>query len=186
VVRDGHRARDVVNGIRNLFRKDSRGRVPVDLNHLIEGVLLRTEEETRLRRVSIQPRLEGPLPVTVNPMQMEQVISNLIANAVDALISVTDRPRIIRVRSRSGEGEVLVTVEDTGPGIAPDVRNRIFDPFFSTKPDGMGMGLMFSRSIIEDHGGRLWVADNIPHGAVFHFTLPCNTISDIPCPGPNQ
>lgn len=186
VVRDGHRARDVVNGIRNLFRKDSRGRVPIDLNYLIEGVLLRTEEETRLRRVSIRPHLEGPLPVTVNPMQMEQVISNLIANAVDALISVTDRPRVIRVSSRSQDGEVLVTVADTGPGISSDLRHRIFDPFFSTKPEGMGMGLMFSRSIIEDHGGRLWVADNIPHGAVFHFTLPCNTISDISHPGPNQ
>ncbi|WP_134500643.1 ATP-binding protein [Microvirga pakistanensis] len=179
VVRDGHRARDVVNGIRNLFGTDTRERVPIDLNRLIEGVLLRAEEETRLRRVSIQTHLEGALPVTVNPMQMEQVILNLIANAVDALSSVTDRPRIIKVRSRSGEGEVLVTVEDNGLGIASDLRHRIFDPFFSTKPEGMGMGLMFSRSIIEDHGGRLWVADNIPHGAVFHLTLPCNAVSDI-------
>jgi C4-dicarboxylate-specific signal transduction histidine kinase len=179
VVRDGHRARDVVIGIRNLFRTDTRERVPIDLNRLIEGVLLRTEEETRLRRVSMRTHLEGALPVTANPMQMEQVILNLIANAVDALSSVTDRPRIIKVRSRSGEGEVLVMVEDNGPGIASDLRHRIFDPFFSTKPEGMGMGLMFSRSIIEDHGGRLWVADNIPHGAVFHLTLPCNAVSDI-------
>jgi signal transduction histidine kinase len=119
-------------------------------------------------------------------MQMEQVILNLIANAVDALSSVTDRSRIIKVRSRLGEGEVLVTVEDTGPGIAPDLRHRIFDPFFSTKPDGMGMGLMFSRSIVEDHGGRLWLADNIPHGAVFHLTLPCIAVTDIPRPGSSQ
>jgi C4-dicarboxylate-specific signal transduction histidine kinase len=124
VVRDGHRSRDVVNGIRNLFRTDTRERVTIDLNRLIEGVLSRTEEETRLRRVSIRSQLEGRLPVTVNPMQMEQVISNLIANAVDALSSVTDRSRIIKVRSRLGEGEVLVTVEDTGPGIAPDLRHR--------------------------------------------------------------
>ncbi|WP_114943383.1 ATP-binding protein [Microvirga calopogonii] len=175
VVRDGHRARDVVDGIRNLFKKDSRERVPVDMNRLIVRVLRRIEEETHLGRVSIEADLEvGALPVTANPMQMEQVVSNLVANAVDALSTVTDRSRIVRVTSRSLEGEVLVTVEDTGPGIDSIVRHRIFDPFFSTKPEGMGMGLMFSRSIIEDHGGRLWMSDNVPYGAVFHLTLPSN------------
>jgi C4-dicarboxylate-specific signal transduction histidine kinase len=176
VVRDGHRARDVVDGIRNLFKKNTRERVPLDMNRLIERVLRRIEEETHLGRVSIAVDLEaGALPVTANPMQMEQVVSNLVANAIDALSSVTDRARIVRVTSRSLEGEVLIMVEDTGPGIASDIRHRIFDPFFSTKPEGMGMGLMFSRSIIEDHGGRLWVSDNIPYGAVFHLTLPSNT-----------
>ncbi|MBM6594235.1 ATP-binding protein [Microvirga pudoricolor] len=178
VVRDGHRARDTVDGIRNLFRTDTRERVPVDLNRLIEGIVRRSEEETRLGQVSIETRLQqSPLPVTANPLQMEQVVSNLVANAVDALSTVTDRPRIVRVTTRSQGGSALVTVEDTGPGIAADIRDRIFDPFFSTKPEGMGMGLMFSRSIVEDHGGRLWASDNRPSGAVFHFTLPSGPAS---------
>jgi C4-dicarboxylate-specific signal transduction histidine kinase len=96
----------------------------------------------------------------------------LLANAVDALSLVKDRPRLLQVRSRSQERQVLVSIKDTGPGIRLDLKDHIFDPFFSTKPEGMGMGLMFSQSIIEDHGGRLWVSDNTPHGAAFHFTLP--------------
>lgn len=187
VVRDGHRARDVVDGVRNLFKKNNRERVPLDMNRLIARVLHRIEEETQLGRVSLKIDLEvGPLPVTANPMQMEQVVSNLMANAVDALSSVTERSRIIRVMSRSLEGEILVTVEDTGPGIAPGDRHRIFDPFFSTKPEGMGMGLMFSRSIVEDHGGRLWVSDNAPYGAVFHLTLPSSILPGMTHPGSDR
>lgn len=178
VVRDGHRARDVIDGIRNLFRKDSRERVPIDLNRIIGSVMRRSEEETRFGRISLEADLEGPLPVIVNAVQMEQVVSNLVANSVDAVSSVTDRPRVVRVASRRQDGDVVVMVEDTGPGIAPDIRHRIFDPFFSTKPEGMGMGLMFSRSIIENHGGRLWMSDNRPHGAIFHLTLPYHAPSD--------
>jgi signal transduction histidine kinase len=172
VVRDGHRARDVVDGVRNLFRNNTRERIPIDLHRLIESVLRRTEDEMRFGRISIETDLQGPLPVTANPMQIEQVVSNLVANAVDALSTVTDRARIVRVSSRLCEVEVLITVEDTGSGIKSNLQHRIFDPFFSTKPEGMGMGLMFSRSVIEDHGGRLWVSDNLPHGAVFHLTIP--------------
>ncbi|MET0743698.1 MAG: ATP-binding protein [Microvirga sp.] len=174
VVRDGHRAREVVDSIRNLFKKDARERVPLDLNQLIKTVLRQCRTESRFGQISIEDGLgETPLLVTANPLQLQQVVSNLVANAIDAMDSITSRRRILRVRSRLREGEVVVSVEDTGLGIMPEARDRIFDPFFSTKPEGMGMGLMFSRSIIEDHGGRLWADDNAPHGAVFHFMLPC-------------
>jgi signal transduction histidine kinase len=182
VVRDGHRARDVVDGIRKLFRKDAQERVPLDLNRLIEGVLQRSRDEARFGRVSIAADLDGKLPpATGNPLQLQQVVSNLVANAVEAMGAVTDRPRVVRVTSEHrNEGGILVSVEDSGPGISPTCKGRIFEPFFSTKPDGMGMGLMFSRAIIENHGGKLWATDNVPHGAVFHFTLPGSDKSDAP------
>jgi C4-dicarboxylate-specific signal transduction histidine kinase len=156
-----------------LFKKDARERVPLDLNHLIREAMRQAKAESRVGRVSIESDLgEAPLTVTANPLQLQQVIANLIANAIDAMGSVSNRRRILRIKSGMQEGVVLVSVEDTGSGIMPEARDRIFDPFFSTKPEGMGMGLMFSRSIIEDHGGRLWATDSTPHGAVFHFTLP--------------
>jgi signal transduction histidine kinase len=176
VVRDGHRARDVVESIRRFFRKDAQERVPLDLNRLIEGVLQRSREEAKFCRVSVEAALDPKLPLaTGNPVQLQQVVSNLVGNAVDAMSAVTVRPRVVRVTSEPKEpGEILVSVEDSGTGIDPNHKDRIFEPFFSTKPDGMGMGLMFSRSIIENHGGKLWATDNVPHGAIFHFTLPSN------------
>jgi len=106
-------------------------------------------------------------------VQLQQVIMNLIMNAVEALGAVTDRARTLRVTSTvNPAGDVLVTVDDSGPGIDPAVVDRIFDPFFTTKPGGMGMGLSICRSIIESHGGRIWAAANVPQGAAFHFTIP--------------
>jgi signal transduction histidine kinase len=181
VVRDGHRARDVVDGIRKLFRKDAQERVPLDLNRLIEGVLQRSRDEALFDRVSITADLDEKLPhATGNPVQLQQVVSNLVANAVEAMSAVTNRPRVVRVTSQHEGGAILVSVEDSGPGIDPNCKDRIFEPFFSTKPDGMGMGLMFSRSIIENHGGKLWATDNVPHGAIFHFTLPGTDRPDAP------
>jgi signal transduction histidine kinase len=181
VVRDGHRARDVVDSIRKFFRKDTQARVPLDLNRLIEGVLQRSRDEARFDRVSIEADLDEKLPhATGNPVQLQQVISNLVANAVEAMSAVTNRPRVVRVTSEHGRAGILVSVEDSGPGIDPKCKDRIFEPFFSTKPDGMGMGLMFSRSIIENHGGKLWATDNVPHGAIFHFTLPGTDKPDAP------
>jgi signal transduction histidine kinase len=156
--------------------------VPLDLNRLIEGVLKRSRDEARFGRVSIAADLDGKLPpATGNPLQLQQVVSNLVANAVEAMGAVTDRPRTVRITSEHRKGrEILVSVEDSGPGIDPKCKDRIFEPFFSTKPDGMGMGLMFSRSIVENHGGKLWATDNVPHGAVFHFTLPSSDKSHVP------
>jgi signal transduction histidine kinase len=182
VVRDGHRARTVIDGIRDLFRKDAQVRVPLDLNRLIRDVLQRSEEEARFHRVSIEADLDGKLPPTTgNPVQLQQVVANLVANAIDAMGAVTDRPRVVSVTSQAKEpGEILVSVKDAGTGLDPNHRDRIFEPFFSTKPAGMGMGLMFSRSIVENHGGRLWATDNVPHGAIFHFTLPGSDVAGTP------
>ncbi|UVF22516.1 MASE4 domain-containing protein (plasmid) [Microvirga terrae] len=188
IARDGHRARDVVDGIRRLFRRDAQERVPLDLNHLIEDVLQHWREEARMAGVTIRADLDAKLPrATGNPSQLQQVISNLIANAGEAMGTISDRPRVVHVTSKRLKSRgILVSVADTGPGIEPNFKDRIFEPFFSTKPDGMGMGLMFSRSIIESHGGKLWVTDNVPHGAVFHLTLPNGDGSLEPNVGPLQ
>jgi signal transduction histidine kinase len=155
--------------------------VPLDLNRLIEGVLQRSRDEALFDRVSITADLDEKLPhATGNPVQLQQVVSNLVANAVEAMSAVANRPRVVRVTSEHGRAGILVSVEDSGPGIDPNCKDRIFEPFFSTKPDGMGMGLMFSRSIIENHGGKLWATDNVPHGAIFHFTLPGTDKPDAP------
>ncbi|UEM19754.1 MASE4 domain-containing protein [Skermanella mucosa] len=174
IVNDGHRAGRVIESIRAMFKKEARDRVPLDVNRLIEEVLARCRDDVRLGRVTVETALEPGLPtVTGNPIQLQQVLSNLVSNAIDAMCSVTGRARVLRVTSRSqAPGEVMVSVEDSGPGVGPELRGRIFEPFFTTKPDGMGMGLMFCRLIIESGGGRLWADGNVPHGAVFRFTLP--------------
>jgi signal transduction histidine kinase len=106
-------------------------------------------------------------------VQLQQVLLNLILNAIDAMKSVTDRSRELRVSSAVSEpGNVLISVEDSGPGLDPAVGQRIFEPFVTTKPDGLGMGLSICRSIIDAHGGSLWVSPCVPHGTLFRFTVP--------------
>jgi signal transduction histidine kinase len=112
-------------------------------------------------------------PVLADRVQLQQVIINLVANAVEAMASIDDRPRLLVIRSRvTDDDEVVVTVRDAGVGINPSAVDQLFSAFFSTKPGGMGMGLSISRSIIEAHGGRFWATPNPDHGASFHFTLP--------------
>jgi signal transduction histidine kinase len=182
IVSDGHRAGNVIKGIGAMFKKGARERVPLDLNRLIDEVLRRSQGEAQLGRVTVEAELDEALPpVTGNPVQLQQVVSNLVANAIDAMDSVTKRPRVLRVTSRLQEsGEVLVSVEDSGTGVDPKHKDRIFEPFFTTKSDGMGMGLMFCRSIIEANGGRLWTTDNVPQGAIFQFTLPISDVRGLP------
>jgi signal transduction histidine kinase len=172
IVDDGHRAGEVIDNIRTLFRKDARERGPVDMRQLIEDVLSRSRREAETVRVLLRADV-APCRVVVigNPVQLSQAISNLVANAIDATRSVAERAVVVRCDTVAPEG-LIVSVEDTGPGIAPGLRERIFEPFFTTRPDGMGMGLMFSRAVVESHGGRLWVDDVVPHGAAFRFTLP--------------
>ncbi len=174
IVNDGHRGAEVIKGIRAMFKNGTPERVVVDANRLINDVLKRSLGELKLVRVSIYTEFDKTLPpVTGCPIQLEQVISNLVANAMDAMRTVTDRERVLRIRSAlDGPDGILVSVEDSGIGMDPNSKERIFEPFYSTKPDGMGMGLMFCRSVIEAHGGRLWVIDNKPYGTVFQFTIP--------------
>ena len=128
----------------------------------------------RSRSVAVQTMLAEDLPpVLGDRVQLQQVIMNLAMNGADAMSSVTDRPRVLRVGSKvNGEGSIEVTVGDLGTGIEEAIRHRIFDPLFTTKPTGMGMGLSICRSIIEAHGGRLWAAPGTPYGTEFRFTIP--------------
>lgn len=181
IVDDGHRSASVIAGVRAMFRKGTQERVCVNVNDLVTDIIRRDLSEAKLGRITMETDLDPHLPAVIgNPVQLQQVISNLVANAIDALSDITDRERLLRVRSsRSDADHVLVSVEDSGTGLAPALKERIFEPFQTTKSEGMGMGLMFCRSVIEAHGGRLWVVDNAPHGAIFRFTL---TSADEPIP----
>jgi signal transduction histidine kinase len=134
--------------------------------------------ELEKKKIIVQNGLTGPIPaVMVHGGQLQQVILNLIRNAGEAMDAVSNRERVLRVRSAiHNTNEVLVSIEDSGPGIDPENINRIFEPFYTTKSDGMGMGLAICRSIIEAHQGRLWVSAGIQHGSVFRFTLPTGSL----------
>lgn len=174
IVRDGHRASKVIESVRTMFMKGTQERVPLNLNSLVEEVVQASEDEFRLGRISLEAELDPELPLVIgNPVQLHQVVSNLVDNAIEAMRPVTGRRRKLRVTSRRQDGgEVLVSIEDTGTGLDSAHEDDIFTPFFTTKPDWMGMGLMFCRSAVEAHGGRLWASANVPHGATFRFSLP--------------
>jgi len=171
---DGHRAAEVIQGIRAMFRNDGQKRVPLDINQLICEVLALVQGELRKRRIAVDAELGEGLPqVTADRVQLQQVIMNLVTNAIDAMETVTDRRPILRVRSEVRDGEtVVVAIEDSGIGIDAAKQDRLFDTFFTTKPDGLGMGLSICRSIIEAHNGRLWWTAGAQHGSVFRFELP--------------
>ena len=133
-----------------------------------------TQSELLRHSVSLQTELTTSLPVIEGyRVQLQQVVLNLILNAVEAMSCLDEGPRELRISTtRNASGRILVAVRDNGPGLAPTKLNRLFDPFYTTKPDGIGMGLAICNSIIEAHGGRLWAGANDPRGAVFQFTLP--------------
>jgi PAS domain S-box-containing protein len=174
IIRDGRRAGEVIGRIRALVKQVPPRTTPFDLNDAILEVIALTQSELQRSPVELRTRLSSDLPiVTADRVQLQQVILNLVINAIDALSGVDNRPRELVVGSGRGDSkDVLVEVRDSGPGIDPANLNRLFDSFYTTKPDGMGMGLSISRSIVEAHGGRLWATPNEPHGAVFQFTLP--------------
>ncbi len=174
IVSDGHRAGDVIKSVRALAGTSAPVSAELDINAAIHEVLSMMRGELNQHDVTLETDLsDGLAPVMGDRVQLEQVVLNLILNAVDAMSATTGEPRVLRVRSQSGEpGTVLIVVEDSGPGIAPEAMDRLFEAFFTTKPSGMGMGLSICRSIINAHGGRLWALQNSPHGAVFQFTVP--------------
>jgi C4-dicarboxylate-specific signal transduction histidine kinase len=174
IVNDGHRAAKIIESVRTVFRKGAQDRFPLNVNGLIQDVLGQTQSDARLSRVAVQTELDGDLPaVTGNPVQLQQVLSNLVTNAIDAMSTVTDRARVLRIRSGAHDPySIVVSVEDAGTGLDAKHEDRIFEPFFTTKSYGLGMGLMICQSIVESHGGRLWMTNNLRHGATFHFTLP--------------
>ena len=174
IVRDGKRASEVLSRIRAMSRNSAPERGPVDVNLAIAEVLALTRDELHRHRISVMTELHSNLPVTMaDRVQLQQVVLNLVMNGIDAMRAVTDRPRNLTVRSQlSDQGNIVVNVADSGVGLDPRNRDRIFDSFFTTKPEGMGMGLAISNTIIQAHHGQLWAESGTPFGAVFGFTLP--------------
>lgn len=173
IVADGHRAGAVVEDIRANFRRDRDAAVALRVDECIEGAVALKRGELERHRVQVHVDADRQLPqVRGNQIQLQQVLFNLIANAIEAMAEVPE-PRVLCVRtSTCGDDQVVVEVEDNGPGIASGAAEQIFAPTFTTKPDGMGMGLAICRAIIEAHQGKLWFAPNAPKGALFQFTLP--------------
>jgi PAS domain S-box-containing protein len=173
IVKDGTRAAEIINRIRLLFKKETPQRELLDVNEVIREmiVLLRTEAN----RYSISVRTELALniaEITADRVQLQQVLLNLIMNSIDAMKDV-DGTRDLVIKSQPAEHEtVVISVSDTGVGLPPQEAEQIFNAFYTTKPQGTGMGLSISRSIIESHGGRLWASNNSPSGATFHISLP--------------
>jgi PAS domain S-box-containing protein len=173
IVSDGHRAGKVISGVRTLFKKNVQARGPIDVNDLVREVLALVRGELESRRVTVETELGQLPPVFADRAQLQQVILNLITNAIDAMGAVSDRPRVLRVRSERCEpGKIMLTVHDSGPGIEKKNIHRIFEPFFTTKSNGTGMGLSICRSVVESHGGQLMASHGHPHGAVFQIVLP--------------
>jgi C4-dicarboxylate-specific signal transduction histidine kinase len=176
IINDGNRASEVIRRVRALANKTSLEKVALDVNDVVREIIPLVQRELISNRVSLQMELAPALPTVLGDrVQLQQVIINLVMNGIEAMQSVTDRPRELAIRSGQDETHrVLVSVTDCGVGISAENANRLFNPFFTTKSSGMGMGLSICRSIMEAHGGRLWATANVPHGAAFQFTLPVN------------
>jgi signal transduction histidine kinase len=151
--------------------------VRVEINALVTQVAALAGAETRKRGIGIVLDLSSDLPPAyVDDVQIEQVVLNLLRNGADALASADGSARELRVRTcLTNEGSIEISVSDTGPGLPPRLAAKLFEPFFSTKPDGVGLGLAVSRTIVETHGGRIWVTPNPDRGVTFRFTVPVET-----------
>jgi C4-dicarboxylate-specific signal transduction histidine kinase len=173
IVRDGNRASDVIRRIRALVQKGDTEKTLLDINEVIQEVVSLTHSEIQKSGVVLKMNLAASLPrVSGDRIQLQQVILNLVMNGIEAMNTVTDRPREMMIRSSAHESDkVLVAVQDSGVGIDSQNLDKIFDSFYTTKSQGMGMGLAISRSIVENHGGRLWAVPNDGPGATFQFTL---------------
>jgi two-component system NtrC family sensor kinase len=176
IVDDATRAADIISRIRALTGKNKGERVPVDVNEIVGQVLALARGELQRSGVVLRTELRQDLPlVLADRIQTQQVLLNLFMNASEAMREVSGRPRELLIQTLAHDGaQVLVAVRDTGVGLDADARRRIFDTFYTTKPGGIGMGLSISRSIVESHGGRLWVEENEGPGATFRFTLPAS------------
>jgi signal transduction histidine kinase len=173
-IRDGHRAADVIKRLRALFGKKGATTEPVDLNEAAREVIALSLSELQRGRVILQTELTDDLPpVTGDRVQLQQVVLNLLLNASDAMSGVDDRPRKLIIRTERDEGDcVRLSVQDTGVGFDPQDLGRLFEAFYTTKSNGMGIGLSVSRSIIESHHGCLWASPNDGPGATFSFSIP--------------
>jgi PAS domain S-box-containing protein len=181
MIRDGNRAADVIARLRALFSKKAAAAEPVDLNDATREVISLMSTDLQRSRVILRTELEDEsLRVTGDRVQLQQVILNLLRNAADAMGGIDDRPRQLLVKTqRDNAGHVRLTVQDVGIGLDPKLPERVFDAFYTTKNDGMGIGLSVSRSIIESHHGRLWAEPNDGPGAAFSFSIPTSPRSVV-------
>jgi C4-dicarboxylate-specific signal transduction histidine kinase len=170
IIRDGNSAAEVIRRIRSLFRHAPLVKSFLNLNEVIEEVCSLLTEELRTRGVVLEMDLQPDLlQVAADRIQMQQVLVNLVRNGVEAMDAVDDRPKRLLIRSCARGKEIAIDVRDHGVGLSDP--ETVFEPFYTTKESGMGMGLAICRSIIEAHGGRLWAGANAPHGATFGFAL---------------
>jgi len=174
IVRDGKRAGEVIARIRALTRKATSEKERLDLNGTIEEVVALVGGEILKNRVALRMDLRDDLPAVLGDrIQLQQLVLNLVINAIEAMSAVADRSRELAITTRNGEtDQVIVAVRDSGAGLDPKSSERIFEAFYTTKPAGMGMGLSISRSIVQNHGGRLWAVANDGPGTTFQFTVP--------------
>jgi C4-dicarboxylate-specific signal transduction histidine kinase len=176
VIDDGNRASKVIGRVRALAKQSHIEMVPLDVNNVVGETIALVQRELISHQVSLRTELASALPTVLGDrVQLQQVIINLVMNGIEAMHSVTDRSRELVIRSgQDATGQVIVSVTDCGAGISGENAGQLFNPFFTTKSGGMGMGLSICRSIMEGHSGRLWATANVAHGATFQFTLPVN------------
>jgi signal transduction histidine kinase len=194
ILRDGNRAAEVISKTRALFKKAPMTKEQFDINEAVEEIVTLTHSEAQRNRVLVRTRLDGNIPLVLGDrVQLQQVVLNLLINAIEAVSGMSEGRREVFVRSQKGRGDAresrdqnagyhdpaeaesthaLVAVCDSGRGLDPTALEHLFDAFYTTKPQGLGMGLAISRSIIEAHGGRLWAKANAPQGAIVQFALP--------------
>jgi C4-dicarboxylate-specific signal transduction histidine kinase len=174
IIQDGTRAGKVLGHIRSLFRKEAPARDRLNMNDVIQELIVFLRGEAMSQRISLRMDLAPDLPrVRGDRVQLQQVVLNLIMNGIEAMRGIANRPREIWIRSCSEDSAgVRIIVEDAGVGLSPEIAEKIFQPFFTTKDQGIGMGLSISRSIVESHAGRLWAAPGASGGATFQFTIP--------------
>jgi signal transduction histidine kinase len=174
LVRDARRASHIIAQVRALTKGSSPEKGPLDINETILATVTLIDGEIQRSQVSLQTHLSNDVPIVDgDPVQVQQVVLNLILNAIEAMNLVAAGPRHLIIRSaKSGSNGVLISVQDSGAGFESEDLDRLFNAFYTTKPGGMGMGLAISRSIVENHCGRIWASPNSPRGAVVQFTLP--------------
>jgi C4-dicarboxylate-specific signal transduction histidine kinase len=177
IIDDGNRASEVIRRVRSLANKNSVEKLSLDINNVVSETVALVQRELISNEVSLRVELAlSPSMILGDRVQLQQVIINLVMNGIEAMQSVTNRPRDLVIRSSQDENhEVMVNVTDCGVGISAENAERLFNAFFTTKAGGMGMGLSICHSIIEAHGGRISATNNLPYGTTVQFTLPVNS-----------
>jgi C4-dicarboxylate-specific signal transduction histidine kinase len=178
IVRESHRTNDIISSAKRMFETSRSDRTLVDVNGLIGDVLSLVQPNCDSHKIMVKTnQADGLRPVMAERVQLEQILANLILNAVDAMCFVVpDREKLLTINSEAYDlNQVRISIEDSGPGVDSDHIEHIFDAFFTTKPHGMGMGLSICQSIVESLGGRIWAETRSPYGAVFYVQLPVHS-----------